>query len=116
MTGLSYDEGRGQLHFWSFFIGVNVTFFPMHMLGLAGMPRRYFDYADAFAGWNSLASYGSMISFLSVLLLAAPVQLVPSHTVVAAPSSASTLEWLLPATPANHTFSQLPILRSTLIR
>jgi len=50
MTGLSYDEGRGQLHFWSFFIGVNVTFFPMHMLGLGGMPRRYFDYADAFAG------------------------------------------------------------------
>jgi len=57
-----------------------------------------------------------MISFLSVLLLAAPVQLVPSHQAVSAPSAAATLEWLLPATPANHTFVELPILRSTYIR
>lgn len=116
MTGLSYDEGRGQLHFWTFFIGVNMTFFPMHMLGLAGMPRRYFDYADAFAGWNSLASYGSLISFISLLLLAAPVSIVPSYNSVAAPSSATTLEWLLPATPAHHTYSQLPVLRTTQVR
>lgn len=111
MTGLSYDEGRGQLHFWTFFVGVNLTFFPMHFLGLAGMPRRYFDYPDSFAGWNSLASYGALISFLSVFLLAAPINTVPSNTI--APTTASTLEWLLPATPATHTFSQLPVLRAT---
>jgi heme/copper-type cytochrome/quinol oxidase subunit 1 len=58
-----------------------------------------------------------MISFLSVLLLAAPVSVVPSHSsVTTAPSTAATLEWLLPATPANHTFSQLPVLRSTQVR
>jgi len=113
MTGLSYDEGRGQLHFWTFFIGVNVTFFPMHMLGLAGQPRRYFDYADCFVGWNSLISYGSIISFLSILLLAAPVSFVPKNTKDVAPTSAATLEWMLPATPCNHAFSQLPILRVT---
>jgi heme/copper-type cytochrome/quinol oxidase subunit 1 len=116
MTGLGYNEANGQLHFWTFFIGVNMTFFPMHMMGLAGMPRRYFDYADAFAGWNSIASYGSVISFLSVLLLAAPVSLVPNHKDVPAPTTAATLEWLLPATPANHTYSQLPVLRATQVR
>jgi cytochrome c oxidase subunit I len=50
MTGMQYNEFLGQLHFWLFFIVVNVTFFPMHFLGLAGMPRRISDYPDAFAG------------------------------------------------------------------
>jgi heme/copper-type cytochrome/quinol oxidase subunit 1 len=85
----------------------------MHMLGLAGQPRRYFDYADCFAGWNSLISYGSMISFLSILLLAAPISFVPKEGHDVAPSSAATLEWLLPATPGNHSFTQLPVLRVT---
>jgi cytochrome c oxidase subunit 1 len=68
MTGMKYPEFLGQLHFWLFFIGVNVTFFPMHFLGLAGMPRRIPDYPDAFAEWNSIASFGSYISAVSVLL------------------------------------------------
>ena len=113
MSGLSYDEGRAQVHFWTLFIGVNLTFFPMHMLGLAGMPRRMFDYADCFAGWNSLASYGAMISFVSLCLLAGPINFVPQHHNMKAASTATTLEWLLPATPASHTFSQLPVLRMT---
>ena len=68
MTGLRYPEVLGQIHFWIFFIGVNLTFFPMHFLGLAGMPRRVPDYPDAFAGWNAVASFGSYISAFSVLL------------------------------------------------
>ena len=112
MTGLSYYEGRGQVHFWTLFIGVNVTFFPMHMLGLGGMPRRMFDYADCFAGWNSLASFGAMISFCSILLLAGPVALVPQGKEINAPQSATTLEWLLPASVPSHCFSQLPVIRS----
>jgi len=68
MTGLKYPEILGQIHFWIFFTGVNLTFFPMHFLGLAGMPRRVPDYPDAFAGWNAVASFGSYISAFSVLL------------------------------------------------
>jgi cytochrome c oxidase subunit I len=68
MTGLHYPEILGQIHFWTFFLGVNVTFFPMHFLGLAGMPRRIPDYPDAFAGWNAVASFGSYISLISSFL------------------------------------------------
>ena len=68
IVGYSYPEFLGKLHFWIFFIGVNVTFFPMHFLGLAGFPRRVPDYPDAFAFWNKIASFGSNISTVSALL------------------------------------------------
>jgi cytochrome c oxidase subunit 1 len=67
ITGLDYPEVLGQIHFWVFFAGVNITFFPMHFLGLAGMPRRIPDYPDAYSGWNTIASYGSYLSALSAL-------------------------------------------------
>jgi cytochrome c oxidase subunit 1 len=68
ITGLEYPEVLGQIHFWVFFLGVNLTFFPMHFLGLAGMPRRIPDYPDAYAGWNAVASFGSYVSAFSALL------------------------------------------------
>ena len=68
ITGLQYSEVLGQIHFWLFFVGVNLTLFPMHFLGLAGMPRRVPDYPDAFSGWNAVASFGSLISVISALL------------------------------------------------
>ncbi len=68
ITGLTYSETLGQIHFWLFFTGVNITFFPMHFLGLSGMPRRIPDYPDSYAGWNAIASYGSYISAISTLL------------------------------------------------
>jgi heme/copper-type cytochrome/quinol oxidase subunit 1 len=68
MSGLKYNETAGKVHFWLFFIGVNITFFPMHFLGLAGMPRRIPDYPDAFAAWNTLASFGSLLSLFSAFL------------------------------------------------
>ena len=71
MTGYTYHEGLAKIHFWMTFIGVNLTFFPMHFLGLAGMPRRYIDYPDAFAGWNYVASIGSYISAIGVLVFLA---------------------------------------------
>jgi cytochrome c oxidase subunit 1 len=68
MTGLTYNEPLAQVMFWIMFAGVNITFFPMHFLGLAGMPRRIPDFPDEFAGWNSISSFGSMVSVWSVLL------------------------------------------------
>jgi cytochrome c oxidase subunit 1 len=67
ITGRQYPEILGQIHFWLFFIGVNLTFFPMHFLGLAGMPRRIPDFPDAYSGWNAVSSYGSYISFFSAI-------------------------------------------------
>nr|AGI49039.1 cytochrome c oxidase subunit I [Nannochloropsis gaditana] len=64
ITGLDYPEVLGQIHFWIFFFGVNITFFPMHFLGLAGMPRRIPDYPDAYSGWNAIASFGFYLSAL----------------------------------------------------
>jgi hypothetical protein len=68
ITGVAYNEILGQIHFWIFFIGVNFTFFPMHFLGVAGMPRRVPDYPDAFYAYNKIASWGSYISAWSILV------------------------------------------------
>jgi len=67
ITGVKYSEILGKIHFWSFFVGVNLTFFPMHFLGVAGMPRRIPDYPDAYFIFNKVASWGSYISALSSL-------------------------------------------------
>merc|ERR1712054_460061 len=67
MFGVNFNELLGKIHFWMMFIGVNITFFPMHFLGLAGMPRRIPDYPDAFAYWNKVSSFGSVLSGVGLL-------------------------------------------------
>jgi cytochrome c oxidase subunit 1 len=121
ITGRFYNETLAQVHFWLFFLGVNVTFFPMHFLGLAGMPRRIPDYPDAYAGWNAVASYGSYISLLSVFLffyIVAEALWSDRMTPEAAwqPTSefdVSSIEWALPSPPKYHTFEEVPAIKVT---
>jgi heme/copper-type cytochrome/quinol oxidase subunit 1 len=65
ITGLPILDELGQIHFWTTFAGVNLTFFPQHFLGIAGMPRRIPDYPDAYSGWNYISSFGSVLSVIS---------------------------------------------------
>jgi cytochrome c oxidase subunit 1 len=112
MSGRQYPETLGKIHFWTMFIGVNLTFFPMHFLGLAGMPRRIADYPDAFAGWNDVASIGSYISAASVLLFIFIVirTLTAGQRIGANPwgEGATTLEWTVSSPPPFHSFDELP--------
>ena len=112
MSGRKYNEFFGKLHFWLFFIGVNVTFFPQHFLGLAGMPRRIPDYPDAYAGWNLVSTYGSYISFASTLIFffAIVYALFFGKKEVSNPwgEGADTLEWTLSSPPPFHQFETLP--------
>jgi cytochrome c oxidase subunit 1 len=105
----------GKIHFWITFIGVNLTFFPMHFLGLAGMPRRIPDYPDAFSGWNEVASWGAYLGFAGALLFVyiAIYTLVAGRKVGANPwgEGATTLEWSLPSPPAFHSYEELPLVR-----
>jgi len=68
ILGIKYSEVAGRLHFWLTFIGVNLTFFPMHFLGIAGMPRRIPDYPDIYWAWNYVSSVGSLISIIGVCI------------------------------------------------
>ena len=115
MSGRQYPETLGKLHFWITFIGVNLTFFPMHFLGLAGMPRRIPDYPEAFAGWNHVASIGAYIGFAGALLFVFIViyTLVAGRRVGANPwgEGATTLEWSVSSPPPFHSYEELPRVR-----
>ena len=114
MSGRAYNETLGKLHFWITFIGVNVTFFPQHFLGLAGMPRRFPDYPDAFAGWNFVSSIGAYISgFGTLLFIYIVIQTLTSGRRVEANywgAGATTLEWTVPSPAPHHTHEELPEL------
>lgn len=115
MSGRMYSEFWGKVHFWLTFIGVNLTFFPMHFLGLAGMPRRIPDYPDAYSLWNEVASIGSYISGASVVLFI----FIVAHAFIAGRKAednywgegADTLEWTLSSPPPFHQFEIQPTLK-----
>ncbi|MCA3266319.1 MAG: cytochrome c oxidase subunit I [Azospirillum sp.] len=118
MTGTEFPETWGKIHFWTTFIGVNLTFFPQHFLGLAGMPRRIPDYPDAFAGWNLVSSWGAYIAFASTVMFVIMTLLVLARgrKVTAANPwgvPADTLEWTVPCPAPHHTFEELPKLAKT---
>jgi cytochrome c oxidase subunit 1 len=115
MSGRTYPEWAGKWHFWTTFIGVNLIFFPQHFLGLQGMPRRYIDYPDAYAGWNMVSSIGAYISFASTLFFVGMLIWVLTSGRRVADNywgeGATTLEWTVPSPPPFHTFDTLPRIR-----
>ncbi len=112
ITGRLYPEWMGKLHFFVMFIGVNLTFFPMHFLGLAGMPRRIPDYPDMYRGWNQVASIGSYISAASIILFLVFTVYALRFGKRASGNywddESGTLEWTLPSPPPFHQFEEQP--------
>jgi cytochrome c oxidase subunit I len=115
ISGYMYNETIGKLHFWVTFVGVNLVFFPQHFLGLAGMPRRYVDYPDAFHGWNMVSSYGSYISGFGVIIFFYGMIEAFVKKRVAGNNpwgvGATTLEWTLSSPPPFHQFETLPRIK-----
>jgi cytochrome c oxidase subunit 1 len=115
MSGKPYNEFLGKLHFWVFFIGVNIMFFPMHFLGQDGMPRRIPDYPEQFAYYNQIASYGYAIMAVGMLIffLNMIVSLASKKRVAGNywGEGATTLEWTLSSPPPFHQFETLPIIK-----
>ncbi|WP_422344634.1 cytochrome c oxidase subunit I [Parasphingorhabdus sp.] len=115
MSGRHYSELLGQLHFWIFFIGVNILFFPMHFLGNQSMPRRYPDYPEQFAYWNEIASIGYVVMAVGVLIFFVNI----GWSLVAGRKAegnywgegATTLEWTLSSPPPFHQFETLPQIK-----
>jgi cytochrome c oxidase subunit 1 len=114
MSGKMYNEFLGHLHFWVFFIGVNLLFFPMHFLGLSGMPRRYPDYPAAFEHWNWVATMGYMVmaSGMVIFFINLIWSLAAGRKAEANPwgEGATTLEWTLSSPPPFHQFETLPVV------
>jgi len=115
MWGHIYNDTLAKLHFWLTFIGVNLTFFPMHFSGLAGMPRRIPDYPDAFAGWNMVSSIGSYISGVATLVFLWVIvdMLVRGKKAEGNywGEGATTLEWTHTSPPPFHTYAELPHIK-----
>ena len=120
-TGVMYSETRGKIHFWWSMISFNITFFPMHFLGLAGMPRRYADYPMQFADFNAIASVGSfafgiaqVYFFVAVII---PAMRGKGEKAVQKPwEGAEGLEWEVPSPAPFHTFENPPKLDATATR
>ena len=112
MFGYKIPDWIGNLHFAVAFIGANVLFFPQHFLGLAGMPRRYVDYPDAYAGWNYISSLGSYIFAFGMLIFFYGVWYAFAKKEKAGDNpwgvGATTLEWTLSSPPPFHQFETLP--------
>ncbi len=116
MFGIKYNKPIAYTHFWTMFVGSNLIFFPQHFLGLNGMPRRYIDYPDAFTPWNSVSSWGYVITLVgtTIFFIGLVEAVVRRRKGEANPwgEGATTLEWTLPSPPPFHQFNELPVVKT----
>jgi len=114
MSGRMHSELLSHIHFWLFFIGVNVIFFPQHFLGMQGMPRRYPDYTEAFTLWHQVSTYGYYIMAFSMIFFFVNIiySLAAGRRAEGNPwgEGATTLEWTLSSPPPFHQFETLPVI------
>nr|QNH68989.1 cytochrome c oxidase subunit I [Mazarredia convexa] len=114
ITGLTLSSKLLKIQFSSMFLGVNMTFFPQHFLGLAGMPRRYSDYPDSYMSWNIISSIGSSISMVSVIMMIFIMwkSMINKQYVMFYNNNKTSSEWLQNYPPSEHSFSELPMLNN----
>jgi len=112
ITGFRLNDFYLNIQFLSIFIGVNLTFFPQHFLGLRGIPRRYSDYPDSFLSWNIISSIGYLISILrlSILLFIIWESISKKRLIINIFFLNSSLEWLRKYPPLNHRFTEIPAI------
>nr|YP_003204709.1 cytochrome c oxidase subunit I [Schistocerca gregaria gregaria]ACV41379.1 cytochrome c oxidase subunit I [Schistocerca gregaria gregaria] len=113
-TGLTMNNTWLKIQFTIMFIGVNLTFFPQHFLGLAGMPRRYSDYPDAYTSWNVVSSIGSTISIVGIIMFIVIMweSMITNRAIMFSANMSSSTEWLQNNPPAEHSYSELPLISS----
>lgn len=111
-TGLTINNEWLKIQFLIIFLGVNLTFFPQHFLGLIGIPRRYSDYPDAFTSWNILSSLGSIISIIRIIILIYIVweSFIVNRNSIFSLNLSSSIEWIQKYPPSEHSYSELPII------
>nr|UPI55365.1 cytochrome c oxidase subunit I [Manocoreus sp.] len=111
-TGLTMKTKWLKIQFFTMFIGVNMTFFPQHFLGLSGMPRRYSDYPDCYTTWNIISSIGSTMSMISIIMFIMIIweSVISKRTVIFSHNLSSSIEWLQKTPPMEHSYAELPIL------
>uniref|UniRef100_UPI0021CCE28C cytochrome c oxidase subunit I n=1 Tax=Leucolepas longa TaxID=479263 RepID=UPI0021CCE28C len=109
-TGITMKPKWLKIHFFTMFIGVNLTFFPQHFLGLAGMPRRYSDYPDAYTSWNVISSLGATLSMVSTLgfIFILWEAMIAQRPVIFSKNLSSNLEWAHVTPPHYHSYNELP--------
>nr|WRQ18200.1 cytochrome c oxidase subunit 1 [Japanagallia neohamata] len=112
LTGTTMNSKWLKIQFSTLFIGVNLTFFPQHFLGLSGMPRRYSDYPDTYCTWNTLSSIGSLISMISILMLIFMIweSLIAKRIPIFKIYNYSSIEWMQTTPPTEHSYNELPIM------
>nr|AGQ46791.1 cytochrome c oxidase subunit I [Megacopta aff. cribraria TW2] len=111
-TGLTMNPKWLKIQFLTMFLGVNITFFPQHFLGLSGMPRRYSDYPDSYTGWNMISSIGSTMSVISIMMFLMIIweSMTSMRSVVFTENLTSSMEWMQKTPPAEHSYNEMPIL------